>query len=146
MIKTFRQCVTILQACTTDSDDTHTVVAAQERSGLWKVNKKMQDLFLKCECTFWSKTVQLSVKVICTDMLQNGTIISNLIRMNLFEQILALIFRLRTISFRNEIQEKHKATKKLTKKLPLRTEINKLVVVSISTTDRPYYFYHQFRQ
>ena len=76
-----RQCDAILKAFKVDSDDTQTLVIARDRGGLWRVNKNMQNLFLKSECIFRSKTVQFSVKIVCadrvTDMLENCTTTSN---------------------------------------------------------------------
>ena len=136
-----RQCVAILKAYKTDSDDTQTLVNARDRCGLWRVNKRIQNLFLKCECIFRSKTSRFSVKIVCTDMvndmLQNSTVISNFknicydidpkvngeISMNLLEQMLTLFVRLRTFSFAKDVREKHRAAKRLTKKHSLRTEI-----------------------
>ena len=77
-------------------------------------------------------------------MLENCTITSNFrtvfydtdpkvdseISRNLLEQMLTLFVQLRTFSFAEDICEKHKATKKKTKKRSLRTEIK---VASCST-------------
>lgn len=138
-----RQCVAILQACKIDTDDSQTLVNARDRGGLWKVNKRMQGIFLKSECIFRSETSKFTVKIVCTDivnhMLQNCTIISNYkslcydidpkvngeVSLNLLEQMLTLFIRLRTFSFAKDVREKHKAAKKSTKKRALRTEIKK---------------------
>ena len=136
-----RQCVSILQACKIDSDDSQTLVNDRDRGGLWKVNKNMQDLFTKCECIFRSKTAKFSVKIVCGElvkyMLQDSTIMAKFkaicyevdpkvnseIGMNLLEQILTLYVRVRTFSFAKDVCEKHKAAKKQSKKCSLRTEI-----------------------
>ena len=135
------QCVTILKACKSDSDDTQTLVNVQDRGGLWKVNYSMQQLFLKCECIFRSHTSEFSVKIVCEDlvylMLQNNVVISNFknicydidsevnkeISLNLLEQILTLFVRLRTFSFAKDVRENQKASKKTAKKRSLRPEI-----------------------
>ena len=135
------QCVNILKACKTDSDDTQTLVNARDRGGLWKVNKRMQDLFRKCECIFRSKTSQFTVKIVCAEivniMLQDCTISTNFksicydvdpkvnseIGLNLLEQMLTLFVRLRTFSYAKDTREKYKAAKKLSRKRSLRTEI-----------------------
>ena len=135
------QCVAILQACKIDSDDSQTLVNARDRGGLWRVNKNMQALFLKCECIFRTHTAKFSVKIICAEivqkMLENCIITSNYktlcydidpkvdseISINLLEQILTLFVRIRTFSYAKDVREKHKAAKKLSKKRSLRTEI-----------------------
>ena len=143
------QCVAILQACKIDSDDSQTLVNVRDRGGLWRVNKNMQALFLKCEQLFRSHTVKFSVAVVCknivNDMLQNSVIKSNYknvcydvdpkvdteISMNLLEQILTLFVRTRTFSYAKDIREKHKAAKKASRQRSLRTELKK----ASSTTD-----------
>ena len=77
-----RQCVFILQACITSSDDTQILVDARDRGGLWRVNKNMQCIFLTYECIFRSKTAKFSVKIVSADivnsMLKNYTIMSDI--------------------------------------------------------------------
>ena len=80
----------------------------------------MQNLFLKSECIFRSKSAQFSVKIVCADIVANmfencaitktvcystNSKVDSEISMNLLEQML-------TFSFAKDICEKHKATKK----------------------------------
>ena len=69
----------------------------------------MQQLFIKCECIFRTRTSQFSVKIVCIDlvhfMLQNSVVVSNFksicygidpkvskeISLNLLEQILTIL-------------------------------------------------------
>ena len=118
-----------------------TLVNARDRGGLWKVNKNMQQLFIKCESIFRTHTSLFSVKIVRKDlvhvMLQNSVVVSNFksicygidpkvnkeISLNILEQILVLFVRLRTFSFAKDVREKQKASKKTAKMRSLRTEI-----------------------
>ena len=106
-----------------------------------KVNKIMQQLFIKCKSIFCTHTSQFSVKIVCKEsvhfMLQNSVVVSNFksicygidlevskqISLNLLEQILTLLVRLRTFSIAKDVREKQKTSKKTPKKRSLRTEI-----------------------
>ena len=120
------QCISILQACKIESDDSQTLVNARDRGGLWRVNKNMQDIFSKSECIFRNKTARFSVKIDAAEIVQNiiesSTIKSKFktvccdidpkvdseISINLLEQMLTLFVRIRTFSFAKDIREKHK--------------------------------------
>ena len=47
-----KQCCQILYECKVESDTTQTLVDARDRGGLWKVNKKMQDILFEFEMIF----------------------------------------------------------------------------------------------
>lgn len=138
-----KQCISILQACKVESDDSQTLVNIRDRGGLWKVNKKIQDVFLQCEQIFRSKTSNFTTTLVCKDMvkemLSNCSVLSNFksvcygvdpkvskeISMNLLEHVLTLFTKVRTFSYAKDIREKHKVAKKSSKKRSLRTEIKK---------------------
>ena len=42
----------ILHACKVENDDTQALVNVRDRRGLWKVCKKIQDIFVECEILF----------------------------------------------------------------------------------------------
>ena len=46
------QTLSILKACKVEHDDSQTLVNLNDRGGLWKVNKKMQGIFIECENIF----------------------------------------------------------------------------------------------
>ena len=141
----------ILHACKVEQDDTQALVNVRDRGGLWKVCKKMQDIFVECEILFRTKTSTFTSSLVCADLvtqsLKNITIISkfNAIALsvdihmkkefciNLLEHILTLYFRVRAFSFAKDVREKHKAAKKTSRKRSLRTEIQK---ASSSTAER----------
>ena len=76
-----KQCILILQACKLENDVTQTLVNSRDRGGLWKVNKKIQDIFLNCEIIFRSNTANFTTLLICKDlvdkMMKNIIIVSN---------------------------------------------------------------------
>ena len=129
-----KQCIAILLACKTDSDNTQTLIDARDSGGLWKTNKTMQQVFLKCENIFREKTAQFSTKIITTDLLElmmESSVIKSCfqtlcyeidpkvdkeISSNLLEQILTLFIHVRTFSFAKDLTEKQKLSKKTLKK------------------------------
>eukprot|EP00112_Aurelia_sp_Birch-Aquarium-sp1_P007430 Seg181.7 transcript_id=Seg181.7/GoldUCD/mRNA.D3Y31 product="hypothetical protein" protein_id=Seg181.7/GoldUCD/D3Y31 len=46
---TYQQIISILQACKVESDDTQTLINARDRGGLWRVNKRIEKVFLQSE-------------------------------------------------------------------------------------------------
>ena len=138
-----KQCISILQACKVDSDVSQTLVNIRDRGGLWRVNSKVQDIFIQCEQIFRSKTSNFTTALVCKDMvnsmLSNCSVLSNFksicygidpkvnseISMNLLEHLLTLFTKVRTFSYAKDIREKHKAAKKESRKRSLRTEIKK---------------------
>ena len=119
-----------MHACKVENDDTQALVNVRDRGGLWKVWKKMQDIFVECEILFRSKTSTFTSSLVCKDLvtqsLKNITINSNFndiilsvdihmkkeVRVNLLEHILTLYFRVRALSFAKDVREKHKAAHK----------------------------------
>ena len=65
-----KQCKAILLVCKTDSDDTQILIDARDRGGLWRTNKTIQQVFLKCENIFCEKTAQFSTEIITTNLLE----------------------------------------------------------------------------
>ena len=140
-----------MHACKVENDDTQALVNVYDRGGLWKVCKRMQDIFVECEILFRTKTPtftsSLVYKDLVTQSLKNITINCNVndiilsvdIHMkkefciNLLEHILTLYFRVRAFSFAKDVREKHKAAHKTLRKRSLRTEIKK---ASSSTVER----------
>ena len=135
------QCCLILHACKIDSDDSRTLVAARDRGGLWKVSKKMQDIFVECEHLFRKYTSDFRSSIICetlvTETMKNILVISHFnsiissvdttikkeISLNLLEHILTLYFRVRSFSYAKDIRERHKRAKKDTRKRSQRKEL-----------------------
>ena len=76
-----KQCISILQACKVESDDSQILVNIRDRGGLWKANKKIQDVFLQCEQIFRSMTSNFTTTLVCKDivkeMLHNSSVLSN---------------------------------------------------------------------
>ena len=117
----------ILHACKVENDDTQTLVNVRDRGGLWKVCKKMQDIFVECEILFRTKTSSFTSSLVCkelvTQSLKNITINSNFnaiilsvdihmkkeFRINILKHILTLYFRVGAFSFAKDVREKHKA-------------------------------------
>ena len=138
-----KQCILILQACKVENDNTQTLVNARDRGGLWKVNKKMQDVFLHWEIIFRSNTVNFKTSLVCKDLVQemmkDVIVVSNFnsicsgvdpkvtkeISLNLLDHMITLFVRVRTFSFAKDVREKYKVAKKQSKKHSLRTEIKK---------------------
>ena len=138
-----------MHACKVENDDTQALVNVRDRGGLWKVCKKMQDIFVECEILFRTKTSTFTSSLVCKDLvtqsLKNITINSNFnaiilsvdihmkkeFRINLLDHIRTLYFRV--FSFAKDIREKHKAAHKALRKCSLRTEIKK---ASSSTVER----------
>ena len=131
-----------MHACNVENDDTQAFVNVRDRGGLWKVCKKMQDIFVECEILFRTKTSTFTSSLVCKDLvtqsLKNITINSNFnnipsgdihmkkeFRINLLENILTLYFPVRAFSFAKDVREKHKAAHKAMRKRSLRTEIKK---------------------
>ena len=131
-----KQCILILQACKVENDNTQTLVVfnARDRGGLWKVNKKMQDVFLHCEIIFRSNTVNFKTSLVCKDLVQemmkDVIVVSNFnsicsgvdpkvtkeISLNLLDHMITLFVRVRTFSFAKDVREKYKVAKKQSKK------------------------------
>ena len=140
----------ILHACKVENDKTQALVNDRDRGGLWKVCKKMQDIFEECEILFRTKTstftslvckdlVTQSLKIITINSNFNDIILSvdihmkNEFRINLLDHILTLDFRVRAFSFAKDVREKHKAAHKALRKCSLRTGIKK---ASSNTVER----------
>ena len=136
-------CVLILENCKVMEDNTQTLINIRDRGGLWRVNKKIQDLFLQCELIFRSKTEHFLTKLVTQEivqvMLTNCTVLSNYksvcneidpqvnkeISMNLLDHLLTLFVRVRTFSYAKDVREEHKLAKKSHIARSLRTEIKK---------------------
>ena len=111
---------------TLDSEDTQTLVTAQDRGGLWKVNEFVGTIFLECEKIFRFFTSQFQPVLKCPDLVQkmrtNSIVISNFnslcydielninkeISFNLLENTLTLFTTVRSFSYAEDIKEKHK--------------------------------------
>ena len=111
-----------------------TLIDARDRGGLWKVNKKIQDIFMQCELFFRSKTANFITAFVCSDfingVMKNIIVTSNFnaictnldvhitqeMQNNLLEHILTLFVRVRTFSFAKDIRKKHKIGKKQLRK------------------------------
>lgn len=137
------QFIALLQACKVDSDDSQTYINIRDRGGLWRVNKKMQAVFVKCEQIFRLSTINFQTKLVCHNivhkMLENPSILSNFksacyevepqvdeeVSLNLLEHMLTLFTKVRTFSYAKDIREKHKAAKQNSKKRALRVELKK---------------------
>ena len=105
-----------MHACKVENDN----VNVRDRGGLWKVCKKMQDIFVECETQTSTFTSSLVCKDLVTQSLKNITINSNFndiilsvdihmkkeFRINLLEHILTLYFRVRAFSFAKDVREK----------------------------------------
>ena len=63
-----KQCCQILYACKVEDYNTQTLVDARDRGGLWKVNKKMQDILFECEKIFRSKTSEFTTSLSCDEL------------------------------------------------------------------------------
>ena len=140
-----------MHACKVENDDTQVLVNVRDRGGLWKVCKKMQDIFVECDILFRTKTSIFTSSLVCKDRvtqsLKNITINSNFndiiisvdihmkkeFRIDLLEHILTLYFRVRAFSFAKDVREKHKAAHKALRKCSLRTEINKASSSTVET-------------
>ena len=138
-----RQCVLILETCKVKEDSSQTLVNIKDRGGLWKLNKKIQDLFLECELLFRSKTEHFLSKLVSEELVKvmstNCSVssiyksicneidpkVNKEISMNLLDHLLTLFVRVRTFSYARDIREKHKIAKKSSKSRSLRTEIKK---------------------
>ena len=57
----------ILHACKVN-DDTQALVNVCDRGRLWKVCKKMQDIFVECEILFRTKTWSFTFSLVCKDL------------------------------------------------------------------------------
>lgn len=67
----YEQYVSILNACKVDDDSTQTLVNARDIGGLWKVNLKMQNIFVNCEKMFCKATAKFTSKIVCSDLVQS---------------------------------------------------------------------------
>ena len=112
-----------------ENDVTQTLVNARDRGGLWKVNKKIKDIFFNCEIIFRSNTANFTTLLIFKDlfdkMIENIIIVSNFnsicsgidpevkkeISLNPLEYMLTLFVRVRSFSYARDVMEKHKAAK-----------------------------------
>ena len=135
------QCCLILHICKIDSDDSQTLIAARDRGGLWKVSKKMQDIFVECEHFSRKYTSDFRSSIMCetlvTETMKNIFVISHFnsiissvdttikkeISLNLLEHILTLYFRVRSFSYAKDVRERHKRPKKDTRKRSQRKEL-----------------------
>ncbi|XP_065068671.1 uncharacterized protein LOC135693981 [Rhopilema esculentum] len=138
-----QQILSLLQACKVEIDESQTLINALDRGGLWRVNNKVQKVFLRSELLFRARTASFKTKLACEDLvseiLKDPSVLSNYndiclnasleiskeVSMDLLEHMLTIYFRVRTFSFAKDIREKHKISKKLAKKRSLRTEIKK---------------------
>ena len=75
------QCCFILHASKVKNDDTQALVNVRDQGGLWKVCKKMQDIFVECEILFGTKTSTFTSSRVCkylvSQSLENIAIHSN---------------------------------------------------------------------
>ena len=142
-----------MHACKVETDDTQAVVKFRDRGGLWKVCKKMQDIFVECEILSRTKTSIFTSSLVCKDLVTkslktitinsnfNAIILSVDIHMkkefgiNLLEHILTLYFRVRAFSFAKDVREKHKPAHKALRKRSLRTVIKKASSRLLKDTD-----------
>ncbi|XP_057290251.1 uncharacterized protein LOC130612937 [Hydractinia symbiolongicarpus] len=143
-----KQYALVLKYCKIDVDDTQTLVNIRDRGGLWRVNQRTQNIFVKCEKLFRAKTsafnTKLCAKELVSSMLTDSTILSNFkmicegidpkvkkeICINLLEHLLTLFVRVRTFSYAEDVREKHKAAKKKGKKRSLRTELKQTSIAT----------------
>ena len=148
--RTHQQNISILQACRVGNDETQTLINARDRGGLWKVNKKIEQVFLRSELLFRARTASFTSAIACEDLveeiLKDSSVLSSYhdiclsanlevckeVGVDLLEQMMTMYFRVRTFSFAKDIREKHKISKRSAKKRSLRTEIKK----SSSSTDK----------
>ena len=67
---TYQQYTSILQSCIVESDDTQTLIVARDRGGIWRVNKRIEKVFLGAELLFRSKSSSFITKLICQDIIK----------------------------------------------------------------------------
>ncbi len=112
--KTYQQIISILQACKVESDNTQTLINARDRGGLWRVNKKIEKVFLRSELLFRARTVSFKTKLVCKDLfekiLKDSSVLSsyNYVCLNASLEIskevsMDLYFRIRTFSNAKDI-------------------------------------------
>ena len=140
---TYQQFISILQACKVEYDDSQTLINVRDRGGLWRINGKIEKVFLQSELLFRARTAPFKTNISCEELvaevLKDPSVLSNYndlcldanvkvekeVRMDLLEHMVTLYVRVRTFSFAKDIREKHKLSKKEVKKRSLRTEIKK---------------------
>ena len=142
--RTHQQNISILQACRVENDETQTLCNARDRGGLWKVNKKSEQVFLRSELLFRARTTSFTSAIACENLveeiLKDSSVLSSYhdiflcanvevskeFGLDLLEQMMTMYFRVRTFSFAKDIREKHKISKRSGEKRSLRTEIKEI--------------------
>lgn len=138
-----RTYATLLQSFKVTLDDSQKLINAKDRGGLWKVNRKILDVFIECELLFQQKTSVLQSSfhqpLFVKQFLKQATTISKFqtaclaaeievkkeIRLNLLEHMLSLYTNVRMFSLSKDIKEQHKMAKKESRKRSLRKEMKK---------------------
>ena len=76
-----QQTLSILKTCKVEHDDSPTLVNLNDRGGLWKVNKKIQGIFIECENIFRARTSTFQTSIdstsLVSEMLQNCHVVSS---------------------------------------------------------------------
>lgn len=133
----------LLQSFKVDVDLSQKLVNAKDRGGLWKVDQKILDVFFEFEITFRQKTASFldsfhrqsfvnkfiesaaSISRFHTVCLSAGVQVKKETRLNLLDHMLLLYTNVRMFSYAKDIKEKHKTSRKDSRKRALRTEMKK---------------------
>ena len=137
----FQQSINLLQSFKVEANESHKLVKAKDRGGLWYICDGVIKIFEEAEAEFKKVTAkrvtkinyQLIVKTLMSNYcikydwrkLIGDSLIDVDVGKDLLEKILGLFLRIRGFSYAKDIKEKHKLSAKTNKKHSLRTELKK---------------------